>query len=154
MVGYSLSEAAERVVRIPLPHHEAERQNVRVLLVGLVEAARVIVKLNAFDSVASDEHVDLRHGAENAKVSEGLVDVALPLLRRSELLVLHQLELVGGDVAPQSVDGELVFEVHCEGLLLEWEPDIDVLARHVDEFVHVLFKLFRLGLFYALGHDD
>lgn len=57
---------------------------------------------------------------------KGLVDVGLPLLRSAELLILHQLELVCGDVTKERENSKFVLEIHGKGLLLEWEANKDV----------------------------
>lgn len=57
---------------------------------------------------------------------KGLVDVGLPLLRSAELLILHQLELVCGDVPKERENCKFVLEIHGKGLLLEWESNKDV----------------------------
>lgn len=154
MVGHSLREAAQWVSGVTLPHHQAERQHVRVLPIGLIEAARVIVELNTFDPVAGDKHVDLRDGTEDALAPQRLVHMVLPLLRCSELFVLHKLELVGCNIAVQSENREFVLKIHSEGLLLEWETDKDVLARLAYQSVNEFLKFLGLSLLDTLGHHD
>jgi hypothetical protein len=58
---------------------------------------------------------------------KGLVNVGLPFLRRAELFVLHQLELICCDVTIQRENRESVLKIHREGFLLEWEANEDVL---------------------------
>ncbi len=87
------------MLRISLPHEQGQRHHIRLLLVDFVKHTRIIVKLNAFNSVARDQHVHFRHWAENSnfcKPHKGPINVALPFIMCAELLILHDLELVSG----------------------------------------------------------
>lgn len=91
-------KAVHRVVRVAFAHQQRQGQHVGLLAVGLVVSSGVVVKLDAFNSIAGDEHVDLRQGAEDSsverKVDHGATDVPVPLIGGPELLVLVQLELI------------------------------------------------------------
>jgi hypothetical protein len=78
----------------------------------------------------------------------------LPLIRCTELLILHQRELIRSNITKNRVNREFVLEVHREGFLSVGEADKDILTRRVNQLGNKLLKLFRLSLLYALGHHD
>ena len=85
---------------------------------------------------------------------KSFVDVGLPLLGCTELFIFHQLELIGCNVTIQRVNRELIFEIHSESFLLEWETKEYIFDSGRAKFIHEFFKLFRLGFFDTLGHHD
>lgn len=78
----------------------------------------------------------------------------LPLIRCTELLILHKLELIRCNITKNRVNREFVLEVHREGFLSVREADKDILTRRVNQLGNKLLKLLRLSLLYALGHND
>jgi hypothetical protein len=52
-------KAFHRVVIVTFAHQQRQGQHVGLFAVGLIVSARFVVKLDAFDSIAGDEHVDL-----------------------------------------------------------------------------------------------
>lgn len=78
----------------------------------------------------------------------------VPLIRRPELLILHQLELIRCNIAKHRIYREFILKIHRKGFLSVREADKDILVWRGNQPVHKLFKLFRLRLLYALGHHD
>jgi hypothetical protein len=124
-LGDSHREALQRVVCTSFFHQKRERHDIRLLSVGFVIGLLVVVELDRFDSVASDQHVDFGGRTEDSffcKVVNDSVYVSLPLGLTSKLLVFHERKLVVRKVSENRINRELVFEVHCERFLLERKP--------------------------------